>query len=101
MNSTSSIATLYIVQTQFARIPALITELNQLVGTNDQIVLLEDSVFALQQDACLNLMTHHTVSVLETDIELIPQQHVTRVQIIDYLKFAQLIAQANKVLTWK
>ncbi|GAA5005820.1 hypothetical protein GCM10023206_10910 [Acinetobacter puyangensis] len=96
------ISTLYIVQVSFARIEQCLVELEQLIQAQDAVILLEDSVFALS----LPVENHFTdklqaLYVLQSDAHLIPANALAHVNIIDYPYFAQILQNAEKVITWK
>ena len=94
----SKIATLFIVQTAYPRLSESLNELVNLHQSQDAILLLEDGVFALHQQASHHL---HQLYVLESDAHLITGHTHPSVNIIDYAQFAALIADAKKVITWK
>ncbi|OUY07554.1 DsrH/TusB family sulfur metabolism protein [Acinetobacter populi] len=97
-----SISTLYIVQASFARIEQCLVELEHLIQPQDAVILMEDSVFALSLPVENHPMEKlQVLYVLESDAHLIPAHLSTLVNIINYVDFAQMVQNAEKVITWK
>ncbi|MCH4248665.1 MAG: hypothetical protein LKF82_12700 [Acinetobacter populi] len=97
-----SISTLYIVQASFARIGQCLVELEHLIQPQDAVILMEDSVFALSLPVENHPMEKlQVLYVLESDAHLIPAHLSALVNIINYVDFAQMVQNAEKVITWK
>jgi sulfur relay protein TusB/DsrH len=88
---------LYVLQCAYHRLPSALAELSNLTGAQDSIILLEDAVFALHAA----IQTTAQLYVLHSDAHLIPAVAQNQVKCIDYSDWADLLLQADKVITWK
>lgn len=91
---------LHFVQCSFTRINNCLEEIAQVYQENDIVILLEDAVFAVYQQLPKQFKTLY---LLATDQTCVPNTSDTSlvIEYIDYVKMAQLIAQADKVLNWR
>lgn len=73
-----------------------------IAAIDDQFLLLQDGVYALQKPDFINLYPH--IFVLKDDLKArgIPVDSITHkhVKAIDYAEFVQLTLDTNKTLSW-
>lgn len=93
---------IYLLQCNYARIEHALSELRAMCTPQDLLVLMEDSVFALQSPL---LADFKTVYVLGDDHQMIAdiipltQNHIRKT--IDYDALADLISDCVKIHTWR
>lgn len=93
---------LYLLQCSYHRIDTAIQELSQVCLANDVLVLMEDSIFALQHPM-LQIFSH--IKILGNPHHLIDDSNLFKPQstleIIDYDDLADLIHNAHKTHSWR
>lgn len=93
---------LYLLQCSFDRIDCALQELSQIVINHDVIVLMDDSIFALQHPS---IHQFKQIKVLSDDAHLIyPYTTVDSSvipQVIDYSMLSDLIVHSTKTHCWR
>lgn len=93
---------LYLLQCSFDRIDSAMQELSQVCLENDIIVLMDDSIFALQHPL---LQVFSRIKILGNPHNLIDQSgifnHQHTIDIINYDDLTDLIHASQKTHSWR
>lgn len=88
---------LYLVQSDYDRTPAILNRIGDFYADTDAIVLMGDAVLHYMDT---RLMNKAHVYLLERELDLLPD-HPTHIQILDPAAFADLILRYHRCITFK
>ena len=90
--------TLYLVQSHFANTQSMLNKLSQLCIAQDSIVLMGDTVLAVQAQ---RFQSPSEIYILENDAELLAASVDLAVKIINYAEFAELVLSHTRCISLK
>lgn len=90
--------TLYLIQSEYSRTPAMLDQLDQIYATDDAVVLIGDAVLAFDS---AQLKDKASVYALENDAEILPNQDLSALKIISYAEFSDLVLSFKRCISLK
>lgn len=93
-----TVNTLFLLQSEFAKTSTCLEQLIQISTPQDPVVLLGEAVL-FAQDQRLQQFT--SVYVLETEIDLIPDNIKTQIKVLSYLEFSDLVLDFKHCMSLK
>lgn len=90
--------TLYLIQSEYSRTPAILDQLDQIYSTDDAVVLMGDAVLVFDS---AQLKDKASVYALENDAEILPNQDLSALKIINYAEFSDLVLSFKRCISLK
>lgn len=91
-------STLFLMQAEYSKSACLLNQLQHMADpTTDQIVLMAESAL-LYNDPSLN---NYHCYILKNDADILPESIDSRIQIIDYSQFSQILLQHTRCISLK
>lgn len=90
--------TLYLMQSEYSRTPAMLDQLDQIYATDDAVVLMGDAVLVFDS---AQLKDKASVYALENDADILANQDLSALKIINYAEFSDLVLSFKRCISLK